>query len=952
MRRIILSTILVSFFGMASFAQTASVKGRILDNTDSTALRGATVSVLLQLDSSLVKSGLTDSLGMFNIENLPADSLIVTTSALGYQEYVSFINLRDTVKDLGVLKVLKQGKDLSVVTIVSRAAPVVQKGDTSQFSASQYKVNPDATTEDLIKKMPGITVDKDGTVTAQGEQVKKVTIDGKDFFGDDASAALKNLPSEVVDKIQVFDRLSDQAQLTGFDDGNSVKSINVVTKTGVKNGQFGRIYAGYGTDSRYAAGGNMSFFNGDRRLSFVANFNNINQQNFGSQDLLGVTSSGNNRGGGGRGGPGGGNFGGGNNFLVGQSAGISKTNAFGINYGDKWGKKVNVTGSYFFNNSTNNNESIINTQTFASPQDYFSNENSNRVTKNTNHRINFRLEYKIDSNNTIFVIPSISLQSNKSNSYSSIQTYKGIADSVNNSLSNLSSDRTGYNIRNNIMYRHSFAKRGRSLSLGFNTTFTKNDGESITDARYRFYDDFGVYASDSLQNQLTDNATNGNTIGGNIAYTEPIGKKGQLQIDYTPSIQKNKANQQTFIFDNGKYQLFDTSLSNKFDNTITTNNAGVSYRLSPSKDEQLSFGVNFQNSRLESERTFPSASKVDQSFSNFLPNAMWRKKLSASSNIRVFYRASTNFPSVNQLQDVVSLTNPLRVSSGNPDLKQSYTHFLTGRYTYTNSKTSKSFFANIFLQTASDYISNATFIPKNGDSTIQQNIKLAEGSQLTKPVNLDGYRSLRTFFTYSMPIKALKTTVNLNAGFSYSKLPGQVNYAATNTDNFVYNGGIVLASNISEYVDFNVSYNANFNDAKTTGASTSTNNYVNQSVGVTLNLLNKKGWFIQNDVSSQFYKGLSQGLDQNFTLWNAAIGKKFLKNNAGELKLSVFDLLKQNQSIIRTVTNNYIEDSQSQVLQQYFMLTFTYNLKNFGTAKPSARQEGNMEGRRMGNPGF
>jgi hypothetical protein len=331
---------------------------------------------------------------------------------------------------------------------------------------------------------------------------------------------------------------------------------------------------------------------------------------------------------------------------------------------------------------------------------------------------------------------------------------------------------------------------------------------------------------------------------------------------------------------------------------------------------------------------------------------MWRKKLSNYSNIRVFYRASTNFPSVTQLQDVVNLSNPLRVSSGNPDLEQSYTHFLSGRYTYTNSKTSRSFFANIFLQTASDYISNATYIAK-ADSTIQQGIVLKEGSQLTKPVNLDGYKSLRTFFTYSMPVKALKLVVNLNAGFGYSKLPGLVNYVPTTTDNYTYNAGVVLASNISEYVDFNISYNANFNDAKTKSSTVTTNNYVNQSTGIQLNLLNKKGWFIQNDVSGQFYSGVAGG-NQSYWLWNAAIGKKFLKNQAGELKLSVFDLLKQNQSIVRTVTNTYIEDAQNQVLQQYFLLTFTYNLKNFGTVKTSSgRGNNNPAGRTMGNnPGF
>ena len=396
--------------------------------------------------------------------------------------------------------------------------------------------------------------------------------------------------------------------------------------------------------------------------------------------------------------------------------------------------------------------------------------------------------------------------------------------------------------------------------------------------------------------------------------------------------------------------MFDTILSNRFDNTVITNNAGISYRLNQSRDEQLSFGVNFQHSKLESQRVFPTTTSVDQSFTNILPNAMWRKKLSQNVNIRVFYRASTNFPSVTQLQDVVNLSNPLRVSSGNPNLKQSYTHFLSGRYSYTNSKTSKSFFANLFLQTAGDYITNATFIPDR-DSVIQQNVVLKGGSQLTKPVNLDGYKTLRTFFTYSMPLKFIKTTLNFNAGFSYSKLPGMINYEKTFTNSYVYNGGLVLASNISEFVDFNLSYTANFNDSKTNTTNSTSTKSVNQSIGAQVNLLNKKGWFVQNDISGNSYSGLSGGLNQSFWLWNAAIGKKFLKNNAGELKLSVFDLLKQNQSITRTVNSLYIEDVQTKVLQQYFMLTFTYSLKNFGTAPVRNNNSENYRGGMGGQGG-
>ncbi|MBP6024388.1 outer membrane beta-barrel protein [Ferruginibacter sp.] len=929
-----------------TYGQNLTLKGKLTDKADKSAIAGATIQLVSQRDSSQLNLKVTDSKGNFAFNNLQASVYTVKISYSGYEKIEQKINLQASNKEAIPFAISKIATDLSGVTVVSKAQPVKQKGDTTEYSASQFKVNPDATAEDIIKKLPGVTVDRSGNVTAMGDQVRKVTVDGKDFFGDDATAALRNLPADVIDKIQVFDRLSDQAQLTGFDDGNSVKTVNIVTKNGIRNGQFGRIYAGAGTDGRYTAGGNVSFFKGERRLSLVGNFNNINLQNFSSQDLLGVTSSGGggNRGGGG-GRPGGGGGGGADNFNVGQSNGISKTNAAGLNFSNVYNKKLTLSGSYFFNNSTNNNESLTNTETFYNPKNLFSQQKSSSVSDNNNHRVNLRLEYKIDSSNSLFIIPSISFQNNKSVSNATSQNYYGLNDSISTSLSNSTSDRNGYNIRNNIMFRHSFAKRGRTISFGFNTGWNKNDGETITDAQYKFYNN-GI-ATDSLQNRFSDNSTSGTTIGGNIAFTEPIGKKGQLQFDYTPSVQKNKADQQTFTYDGQKYTVFDETLSNRFDNTITTNNAGINYRLGQSRDEQLSFGVNFQNSKLESQRVYPTTTNVNQSFSNILPNLMYRKKIGMYTNIRVFYRASTNFPSISQLQDVVNLSNPLRVSGGNPELKQSYTNFLSGRYSYTNTKTSKSFFANLFLQTASDYISTATYVAA-ADSSIQQNIILKKGSQLTKPINLDGYKSLRTFFTYSMPIQFIKTTLNLNAGFSYSKLPGLIRNISTVTNSYAYNTGVVLASNVSEYVDFNVSYSANFNNSSTNTTNSTATKYVNQSAGAQLNLLNKKGWFLQNDVSGNKYSGLSDGFNQSFWLWNAAIGKKILKNQAGELKLSVFDLLKQNQSLVRTITGSYIEDAQSQVLQQYFMLTFTYKLKNFGTAATRQNNGGGFNRGGMG----
>ncbi|MBU3713996.1 MAG: hypothetical protein FGM46_03515, partial [Ferruginibacter sp.] len=869
---------------------------------------------------------------------------------VGYSQTNLPIEMDGNDINTGKIALKKRNNNLEEIVVIAKSPAVTQKEDTSQYSANQYKVNIDATTEDLLKKMPGISVDKSGTITAQGEQVKKITIDGKEFFGEDATSAVRNIPAEVVDKIQVFDRLSDQAQLTGIDDGNSQKAINVITKNGIKNSQFGRIFAGYGTDKRYSAGGNASFFNNDRRISIVASFNNINQQNFGSQDLLGVMGSAAAK----TPGPPAGFRGPGNQpaetFTVGQSNGISKTNAFGINYGDKWGKNINVIGSYFFNNSDNDNISFTKTLLFQQKQ--ASAQNSTIISQNDNHRINARIEFKLDSNDIFFMIPNISFQTNNASGYTGINSYRNNADSVYNSDANTITEKKGYSIRNNMLYRHSFQKKGRSLSMGFNFSVNKNDGFNTINGQYRFYDLAGMpFFPDSVQQQNSLNLSNGYSYGGNITYTEPIGKKGQLQLEYNPSIQKNDADQRTYLFDGTSYTVLETDLSNTFNNSIIAQNGGITYRYTKNRDDQFAIGTNYQQTKLTSDRLFPSIVNTNQRFYNFLPNGYWRKKISKYSSFRIFYRTSTLTPAINQLQDVYNISNPLRVICGNPSLKQSFTQYMGGRFMHTNTKNNRSIFTGIFFQTAEDFISNSSIIA-SGDSALQKNIILKKGTQLIKPVNLDGYRLIRSYFTYSSPLNFIKSTLNLNVSMVYSRLPGLINSIKTTTDNYQFNAGFVLSSNINEYIDYTLSYNANLNDAKTTGGTVAKNRFINHVTNASIRLSSKNGWFIQSEITNQIFKGLSGNLDQNFNLLNAAVGKKFLKNQAGELKISVFDLLKQNQNLSRNVTNTFIEDTRSNIIRQYFMLTFTYSLRNFGTAKKSAEAEERTDMmHRMGYPG-
>ena len=942
--------ICAGFFSLSLSAQ--EVSGTLEDAATSVSISSATVN--LANSDSIIQPIVTisDANGNFSFSNVPQGSYTLSVTSVGYAQVEKPITLISGDLNVGTIHLSKSAQTLSTIFINGAPPSVKQNGDTLDYAASQYKVNPDATSEDLIKKMPGVTVDKNGTVTAQGETVKKVTVDGRDFFGDDATATLRNLPAEVVDKIQVFDKLSDQAQLTGFDDGNTEKSINIVTKKDMRNGNFGRIYGGYGTDDRYSAGGNVSFFNNARRISLLGLLNNVNQQNFSSQDLIGATSGGGGRGGGGRrGGGGGGNFrGGGSNFMVGPQSGIAKTNAFGINYSDAWGKKIDVTGSYFFNNSNTTNNQTISQQNFITKDSsQYYDENTFSNSKNYNNRVNFRLTYRIDSSNTIIATSNLNFQKNNAIDFVNGANYldEGKQNVLSKTENDVNSNTNGNSISNMVLFRHAMSKKGRSISLGIFQSSNNRNGENFLDAFNTYYKP--TLKQDTVK-QLSDQKSLTNQYRFNLEYTEPLAPKTQLQISYSPSFQTSKADQETSGFDDGssKYSILDTSLSNKFNNTYNTQNAGITVRHGD-RNNMIAAGLSYQYSELKSDQVFPQTSQIDNTYSNFLGNVFSRFKLSSKSNLRIIYRGSVSPPSVTQLQNVINNTNQFFYTTGNPDLQQQYTNNLITRYTYTNSVKGQSFFANIFLQSINNYVTNATYTAVH-DSVLTPSVTLYKGSQLSKPVNMNGYVNARSFFTFGTPLKFIKSNLNMNAGFSYAKKPGLLNNVGNISNAYNYNLGAVVSSNISEYIDFNLSYSADINTVKNTIQPTLNNNYFTQSIGINANFLTKKGLFFQNDLSNESYKGLTDGFNQNYWLWNMAVGQKFLKNNDGELKLSVFDLLKQNKSITRDVTESYIQDQTNQVLQQYFMLSFTYKLKTFGKGAPTNNNQ-RGEFRRFGGFG-
>lgn len=938
MRKFFATGLLLAF--IKTNAQTVTIKGKLLDETRQPAI-GASVLLLNPIDSVMVKGTVTDIDGIYSLTAEPQRKYILKILSLGYKDQFRNLSVGNDSITMSPISLSQNSTILKEVLVEGKAPLATQNGDTTSFNSSAYKVNKDASAEDLVGKMPGVTI-TDGKVQAQGEDVKQVLVDGKPFFGDDASAVLKNLPAEVIDKVQVFDKKSDQALLTGFEDGNTAKTINIVTKPQFRNGVFGKVYAGYGYDDKYTGGFTTNIFKGNRRISILGQSNNINQQNFSSEDLVGAMSGGSSGGrggrGGGRGGQGGPPSNGADNFQVNNQNGINTTSLFGLNYSDKWGKKTDVTGSYFFNWTQNNSvSSLLQQYVLGSNNGLIYDEKNNSKSNNFNNRINFRLETKLDSLTTIIIQPRLSFQNNDGRKSLTGKNTRG--DALLSTTDNRSSsDQLGYNISVPLLYRHAFAKKGRTFSINATPTLTKNQGENFLYTINNFYGD--TLTGDTID-QRSNILKNGASINGNVSYTEPLNKNNFLLVNYTGSYTDNYSSKRTNNWNNisDQYSLEDSLLTNVFRNNYQSQSAGLGYRF---QKEKFNFAVNgaYQRAQLTKHHEVPTSYTLSKTFESVLPSAQLQYKFTPKKNLRINYRTSNNAPGIDQLQDVINNSNSLQLSTGNPDLKQDFQQNLNIRYSGVNTDKATSFFALVSGNYSNNYIGNSTLIA-NRDTVVYNDIFLQKGSQIIRPVNLDGYYSVRSFINYTFPISRLKTNLSVNVSGNYTTIPGlintDINYAKTATGAL----GLVLSSNISEKFDFTISSNSSYSNILNTLQTSSNTTYFNQNSRLKITANPYKGLVLQTEYTNTYYSGLTSAYNQSISLWNAAIGYKFLKNKQAEIRLTVYDILNQNNSVSRTNTDSYIQDSQTNVLNRYYMVTFTYNFKKYFSKKEEAKSGGN-----------
>lgn len=948
MKRILLLTILGLVFGIMANAQYR-VSGTVLDQKDGQGLPGATATLVSAETGKLVGNS-TDIDGKFSMR-VDAGKYTLKIVFLGYTDYQKTIDVKGDMS-VGTIKMKAETKELKEVKVAGTMVRQEQRGDTTVFNAAAFKVNPDATTEDLIKKMPGIQV-SGNSVSSGGESVKKVLVDGKEYFGSDPMAALKNISADMVASIEVFDKQSDQSQFTGFSDGEEERTINITTKMGLTKGSFGRLYAGYGSDERYEMGGSVNVFNGNHRYSLIGMLNNVNQQSFSFEDLSGGMAMGGGRGMRGM-------FGGNN------QGGKNRTGSIGLNYTFDDEKVLKVEFSYSYNNKKNVSESEALREYFYNEKAYgdslrYEDTEDDSEGKRNNHRSSLRLTWTINENNSIIFTPNISWQGNKNESSGlTLDSYITEGESVDNLRLNRrlydSAESESKNISGGgrLMWRHKFNVERRTLSLSVGTNASSNNVDQETNSSLLY-----THASDKTPNLITSNISetkNSNiTYNARLMYTEPLGENMALQVNYSPSYQISEGDKQVFAdsvtVEGEPFEsyAFSPNLSNVKESRYLRQRAGVGLNIFSGKVFNATLGLDWQHANLQGEQEYPYEFDTDKSFSSVMPSVMIRVRKNQGLNLRFHYRTNTSAPSINQMQKVVDVSNPFAYSTGNEDLEQQYSHNLMMFFAKNNIETSRAIFFMGNFSTTSNYIANHT-ITASKDSIIDQGILLRKGTQLTKPVNINGQYSARVNLTLSTPVKWLGSNVNFNVGANLSATPFLNEYGKQKNYNYSLTTGLTIGSSFSENCDFTVSYNGGYTIMESTtkdqnlgkSSNNSNDNYYNHSLTANLSTLFWNRLVVTTSAShTMTYYDSGNEYNQDFIMWNAAVGYKVFKDRRGEFRLRINDILSVNQSVSRMQTESYIQTGVTEVLKQYVMLTFTYKLK----------PKGNMPSFNFGGPG-
>lgn len=900
-----------------SMAQSFQIEGKIMDSAAKRALPYATVSLVRSKDSSLVSFARSNEEGFFTIKNVAAGKYLLSISYVGYQQqWFAFKTGANAVLNLNNIY-LEDASKMSTVTVTARRPPVVINGDSIEFNAENFKTAPNAVVEDLLKKMPGIEVDKSGGITVNGKTVTKVFVNGKEFFTGDPKMATKNLPADAIDKIQVYDRKSDQAMFTGIDDGTEETAINLKVKKDRNQSNFGKLTGGAGTPSRYDAQGNWNRLNNDEQYSLIGTANNTNRQSFSNRDFSNFSG-----GGGGRPGGGGGmtlSFGGGGG-TDNNAQGVATTLSGGGNYSNLFNdKKTNFNANFSLNDVERNNISNSYTQNLT-PGNLFNRSSSSRsVTRNQQQSYGSTIDQKVSESFSYKFTPSIGKQHGTSESYDTTETFlPDVFNTKTNATRSASNSVTdASNAASNLLLRKKFAKKGRTISSTITNSYNESNSTGSQYTDQFTYGGGGNLLKDSILDQ--HNIRKGNTItySANVVYTEPLGKKSLLEFNAYLSQSIGKTSKKVYDKNTGSssYDQLNTRLTNEYNSDYTYTGGGMNYRTNQRKFN-FSTGFSLQSAKLVGENV-SAHSKLNQSFQDILPSAMYQYNFSQTKNLNINYRTSTNQPSITQLQPILDQSNINRQTIGNPDLKRSYVHNLNLRFFSSKIISGRNFFATLNAAATNNSIVNY-------DSILPSRVTLS------KPVNVNGAYRVNGSVNYGFGLKKIYSRVNfgLNGGMSnnISYSNALLNTIITKT----LGPSVTYSFQLDELIDIDLSSRYSYSKTNNAINAALNTNYLTKVFSAEMNNYLPFNFLLNQSFTYTINSGRAAGYNTSIPIWNASFSKFFMKNKKAELRFSAFDILNKNAGISRNVSQNQIVDQQYNVINQYFLLSFVYSLQKSG----------------------
>ena len=923
--------LLMILFSPMAFAQQSGVNvtGSVVEQGSDTPIEQATVRLLNVKDSAMVRGVVSARNGSFTLKNVKKGSYLLHITFIGYDPLYQPLQItgKKNPVNVGKLELSDGAIELGEAVVIGKAPEVTVRNDTVEYNADSYKVTEGSVLEDLLKKMPGVEVDSEGKITVNGKEVKKVMVDGKEFFSDDPKVASKNLPAKMIDKLQVLDKKSDMAQMTGFDDGEEETVINLTVKPGMKQGWFGNAYGGYGSKDRYEGNAMVNRFVNNDQITFMGGANNTN--NMGFSDLASTMFSGMGGGGGRRGG-------------FGAGSGITSSGNAGLNFSKEFKPdKLTLGGNTRYSHSDNDARSKSDRQNIL-PGDSSSYDNSEAMsrTKSDNFGVDFRLEWKPDTMTQLIFRPSFSFSHSMNDNFSDATTLDNERDTVNTNKSSNYSESNGYNLNASIDFSRKLNNKGRvfSATLSGGNSDSYSDGMNRSDIVY-------FNQTDALKNSIIDQRSRYDNKGFNyrayVSWVEPIGHNNFIQATYSISQRKQEALKNVYNQDaDGIYNVLDSAYSQSYRNNFISQRASLSFKSQRAKFN-YTIGLNLDPSYSSSENFVgdTTLSKITRKVVNLSPMAQFNYMFDKRTNLRIMYNGRTSQPSMTQLQPVADISDPTNITIGNPDLNPRYTNNVFIRFQQFTPEKQRAF----MIMANGSYIIN--------DIVSYTSYNQETGVKTTTYKNVNGNYSGNVRMMLNTPLKNKKFSINSMTMASFANSNGYINEEKNTNRNLILSerGGIDFRSS---YLDLGVNGNIRYNATRNSLQKENNQNTFNYGAGGYTTIYLPLNFKIESDVNWSTNSGYGDGFKQNEVLWNASASKSFLKNNQGTLRFKIYDILQQRSNISRSVTASYIQDSEYNTLGSYFMVHFIYRFSIFkGGASASDVKTPGRSGRGRGPMG-